>query len=72
MSEFNNRIPVDAILWDFDGTLANSAAKNIAITRQILSRVAPRLTGENLPTPLASEVVGSAWYQLVSTAGFER
>jgi phosphoglycolate phosphatase-like HAD superfamily hydrolase len=55
MSEFNNHIAVDAILWDFDGTLANSAAKNIAITKQILARVAPRLTGERLPMPLASE-----------------
>lgn len=46
---------VDAILWDFDGTLANSAAKNIAITKQILARVAPRLTGDNLPEALNSE-----------------
>jgi phosphoglycolate phosphatase-like HAD superfamily hydrolase len=51
------RIPVkpDAILWDFDGTLANSAAKNIAITKLILARVAPRLTGDNLPRALANE-----------------
>ena len=45
---------VDAILWDFDGTIANSAAKNIAITKQILTRVAPRLTGEKLPRCLSS------------------
>lgn len=44
----------DAILWDFDGTLADSAAKNIAITKQILARVAPRLTGEFLPKSLRS------------------
>lgn len=49
------RIRPDAILWDFDGTLANSAAKNIAITKQILARVAPRLTGDNLPAALTSE-----------------
>ncbi len=42
-------------MWDFDGTLVNSAAKNIAITRQILARVAPRLTGDNLPRSLQSE-----------------
>jgi len=42
-------------LWDFDGTLANSAAKNIAITRQILARVAPRLSGDNLPHWLQTE-----------------
>jgi len=44
----------DAILWDFDGTLANSAAKNIAISKQILARVAPHLTGDNLPLCLQS------------------
>jgi phosphoglycolate phosphatase-like HAD superfamily hydrolase len=49
------QIRADAILWDFDGTLANSAAKNIAITRQILARVAPRLTGGKLPRYLQSE-----------------
>ena len=49
MSQFRKRIKVDAILWDFDGTLADSAAKNIAITKQILARVAPQLTGDNLP-----------------------
>ncbi len=55
MMEIRTPFKADAILWDFDGTLANSAAKNIAITRQILARVAPRLTGDNLPRPLASE-----------------
>ena len=55
MSQFTKRIKADAILWDFDGTLADSAAKNIAITKQILARVAPRLTGENLPRSLRSE-----------------
>ena len=55
MSKFNKSIKVDAVLWDFDGTLADSAAKNIAITKQILKRVAPRLTGENLPSALHNE-----------------
>jgi phosphoglycolate phosphatase-like HAD superfamily hydrolase len=55
MNRLNTRIRPDAILWDFDGTLANSAAKNIAITKQILARVAPRLTGEHLPEALTSE-----------------
>jgi HAD superfamily hydrolase (TIGR01549 family) len=45
---------IDAILWDFDGTLADSAAKNIAISKQILTRVAPRLTGDKLPACLQS------------------
>ena len=44
------RFKADAILWDFDGTLADSAAKNIAITKLILARVAPHLTGSNLPS----------------------
>jgi phosphoglycolate phosphatase-like HAD superfamily hydrolase len=55
MSQIKKPIKVDAILWDFDGTLADSAAKNIAITKQILARVAPRLTGDNLPRYLQSE-----------------
>lgn len=54
MSLSRKPIKADAILWDFDGTLADSAAKNIAITKQILARVAPRLTGENLPRYLQS------------------
>jgi phosphoglycolate phosphatase-like HAD superfamily hydrolase len=55
MSAFRKRLKVDAILWDFDGTLADSAAKNIAITKQILAQVAPRLTGDNLPRTLQSK-----------------
>ncbi len=46
---------IDAILWDYDGTLVDSRPKNIDITKQILSRVTPRLTGENLPKYLKSE-----------------
>ncbi len=46
---------LDAILWDYDGTLVNSVPKNIDITKQILLEVAPRLTGENLPDYLKSE-----------------
>ena len=55
MNQTKKQLNVDAVLWDFDGTLANSAAKNIAITKQILARVAPRLTGKNLPLCLRSE-----------------
>lgn len=55
MLQYKKPVKVDAILWDFDGTLANSAAKNIAITKQILARVAPRLTGDTLPRYLQSE-----------------
>jgi len=46
---------VDAILWDYDGTLVNSVPKNIDITKQILSIVAPRLTGLQLPKHLQNE-----------------
>ncbi|MGD9264930.1 MAG: HAD family hydrolase [Lysobacterales bacterium] len=48
-------IKADAVLWDFDGTLADTAAKNMAISKQILARVAPRLTGENLPGCLSND-----------------
>ena len=54
MTQIKKNNGIDAILWDFDGTLADSTAKNIAITKQILARVAPRLTGENLPRSLQS------------------
>ncbi|WCE28845.1 HAD family hydrolase [Vibrio sp. SCSIO 43137] len=46
---------LDAILWDYDGTLVNSVPKNIDITKTILSIVAPHLTGDNLPKYLLSE-----------------
>jgi phosphoglycolate phosphatase-like HAD superfamily hydrolase len=48
-------IKIDAILWDYDGTLVNSASKNISITKDILSEVAPHLSGNNLPEHLKSE-----------------
>lgn len=46
---------LDAILWDYDGTLVNSVPKNIDITKNILSIVAPHLTGDNLPKYLLTE-----------------
>ena len=46
---------IDAILWDYDGTLVNSAPKNISVTKDILSEVAPHLCGNNLPEHLKSE-----------------
>jgi phosphoglycolate phosphatase-like HAD superfamily hydrolase len=48
-------VTIDAILWDFDGTLVNSAPKNISITKDILSEVAPRLSGNGLPGYLENE-----------------
>ena len=49
MPNFNQRIKADAILWDFDGTLADSTAKNYNITLQILDKVAPHITSGKLP-----------------------
>ena len=46
---------IDALLWDYDGTIVNSVPKNIAITKEIIAEVAPRLTGDNLPKYLRSE-----------------
>lgn len=46
---------LDAILWDYDGTIVNSVPKNIDITKTILSIVAPHLTGDHLPQCLKSE-----------------
>ena len=46
---------IDAILWDYDGTLVNSAPKNMSVTKDILSEVAPRLSGDGLPEHLESE-----------------
>ena len=46
---------LDAVLWDYDGTLVNSVAKNIDITKSILAEVAPHLTGDNLPAALRDE-----------------
>src|SRR5262245_48838749 len=45
----------DVILWDYDGTLVNSAPKNIDVTKRILSEAIPRLSGNNLPPWLQSE-----------------
>ncbi len=45
----------DALLWDYDGTIVNSVPKNIAITKEIIAEIAPRLAGENLPKYLKSE-----------------
>jgi len=42
----------DAILWDYDGTLADTAAKNRAVTVEVLRRVDPALLSP-LPTALA-------------------
>ncbi len=55
MSKISKHMRADAVLWDFDGTLADTTAKNIAISKQILALVAPRLTGDNLPPCLLDD-----------------
>ena len=45
----------DVVLWDFDGTLVDSAPKNIATTIEVLTAVVPRLVGPNLPHWLSNE-----------------
>ena len=42
-----------AILWDYDGTLANTPVKNIAVTRAVLGRLDPALL-DPLPEALSS------------------
>lgn len=46
---------IDAILWDYDGTMVNSVRKNISITKEIIEKVAPRLSGTNIPGILNCE-----------------
>ncbi|WP_275076733.1 HAD family hydrolase [Providencia rettgeri] len=50
-----NTMTINAILWDFDGTLVDSTSRNLHITKQILSIVAPHLSGSDLPLPLHSK-----------------
>jgi phosphoglycolate phosphatase-like HAD superfamily hydrolase len=45
---------IDAILWDYDGTMVNSVPKNISVTRSIIDEVAPRLSGIHMPDALNS------------------
>lgn len=46
---------IDAILWDYDGTIVNSAPKNMEITKEILGKMVPRLSGKSLPAWLKTE-----------------
>ena len=46
-------MPIKAILWDYDGTLADSSKKNIEVTLEILRRFIPDVD-ENVPEALAS------------------
>ena len=53
-ADAENHMTIDAILWDYDGTMINSVPKNISITRAIIGEVAPRLSGVNMPDALSS------------------
>lgn len=46
-------MPVSSILWDYDGTLADSSKKNIEVTLDILRHFIPDVD-ENVPEILAS------------------
>jgi len=46
--DVDNQMTIDAILWNYDGTIVNSVPKNISITRAIIEEVAPRLSGTSM------------------------
>ena len=53
---------VTTVIWDFDGTLADTVERNLEITRKILSGEAgPRATAACL-NAAAALVVASSWY----------
>lgn len=44
---------IEAILWDYDGTLADSSKKSIEVSLEVLSNFIPDIY-ENIPEPLSS------------------
>lgn len=48
------KMPVKAILWDYDGTLADSTQKTIEVTLDVLSHFIPDIY-ENIPKELSSK-----------------
>ncbi len=44
---------IEAILWDYDGTLADSSKKSIEVSLEVLSNFIPDVY-ENIPEPLSS------------------
>lgn len=46
-------MPISGILWDYDGTIADSSKKNIEVTLEILRRFIPDVD-ENVPKALSS------------------
>ncbi len=50
----NKNAIVSAVLWDFDGTIANTMAKNYSIIKKIYPIIKPNITKENLPNALIS------------------
>ena len=39
---------LDAILWDYDGTIADTPVKNLAVTKAVLFRLDPALLEQPL------------------------
>ncbi|MFR5405551.1 MAG: hypothetical protein ACLTG0_09250 [Oscillibacter sp.] len=57
-----------AILWDYDGTLANTPVKNIAVTRAVLGRLDPALL-DPLPEALLPGRLSGRQLPLAQLAG---
>jgi len=45
---------IAAILWDYDGTLANSIPKNLVVTKAVLTQINPDFAHKKLPPALQS------------------
>lgn len=49
-----NKKKIAAILWDYDGTLADTAYKNLEVTKEILCHLKPELKKQDYPDALDS------------------
>lgn len=54
MEKKKNKKAIAAILWDFDGTIADTMAKNYSIFKKIYSLIYPNVKKENWPQALYS------------------
>lgn len=58
-------MPIDAILWDYDGTLADSSKKSIEVTLDVLSNFIPDVY-ENIPKEISSREAFQEAYGRIS------
>lgn len=56
---------IEAILWDYDGTLADSSRKSIEVTLDVLSNFIPDVY-ENVPPEISSREAFQEWYGRIS------